>query len=300
MKTIAFVSPFVPAEWITAHGLHPHWLRLSTRDNGPLPSLMRGVCPYAGLLTETVLSWPDDALVLTTTCDQMRHAAALLEMSNRCPVFLLNVPATWQTPAAGRLYRDELYRLGRFLVLLGGKKPDNAKLSQVMLASKRQREAGRRPFTSGGNRSRVPLAILGGPPLETVDRLFSVIERAGGCVVLDGLEGGERTQPRPFDPARVTSDPLAELADAYFNGIPNPFRRPNSPFYEWLGRELTARQVRGIILHRYLWCDLWHAELPCLRERSALPVLEIDVGPDDASIPGRIQGRIEAFLETLR
>ena len=34
MKTIAYSSPFVPAEWIAAHGLRPQRLRL--RPRGPL------------------------------------------------------------------------------------------------------------------------------------------------------------------------------------------------------------------------------------------------------------------------
>ena len=306
MKTIAYVSPMVPAEWIAAHGLRPHCLRLRADGDEPLPAVTRGVCPYAGLLRATVISGlgvsglDAAALVLTTTCDQMRYTAALLEQYDSCPVFLFNVPSTWQTPASGRLYGDELHRLGRFLETLGGKAPHKAELSQAMLAFDRQRNAKLWRFTGGGNRSGVPLAIIGGPLLETDDKLFEIIEHCGGRVALDGTEGGERTEPRPFDPARVALDPLAELADAYFGGIPDPLRRPNSPFYEWLGRKLAARRVRGIIFRRYLWCDLWHAELQRLRQRSALPVLEIDVGPDDTAAPGRVQGRIEAFLETLQ
>ena len=86
------------------------------------------------------------------------------------------------------------------------------------------------------------LAILGGPLLETDCGFFDLIERAGGRVVLDATEGGQRTLPRPFDPARVAAEPLQELADAYFDGIPDAFRRPDTRLYEWLGRELAARQ----------------------------------------------------------
>jgi hypothetical protein len=63
---------------------------------------------------------------------------------------------------------------------------------------------------------------------------------------------------------------------------------------------LAARHVRGIILHRYVWCDLWHAEGQRLKQWSPTPVLELDVGPDDTAAPNRIQGRIEAFLEMLK
>ena len=131
------------------------------------------------------------------------------------------------------------------------------------------------------------------------DGLFALVERAGGRVVLDGTESGMRTMPRRFDMARAAADPLRELADAYF-AIPDVFRRPNTGLYEWLGHELAQRRIRGIILWRYVWCDLWHAELQRVRECSRLPVLEIDVGPDDITAPHRIQGRIEAFVETVK
>jgi benzoyl-CoA reductase/2-hydroxyglutaryl-CoA dehydratase subunit BcrC/BadD/HgdB len=300
MKSIAYVSPFVPAEWIAAHGFRPNPLRLRIADGQSLHVVARGVCPYAGELTSTVVSGLEDAgIVLTTVCDQMRSAAALLENRGGCPVFLLNVPSTWQTVAVRQLYRDELQRLGRFLEQQGGKTPNTDELAQTMLAYDCERNIHRRRLIAADKCDGVPLAILGGPLLETDGMFFDTIKRAGGCVALDATEGGERTVPRPFDPARVASDPFAELADAYFD-IPDPFRRPNTLFYEWLGRELTARRVRGIILRRYLWCDLWHAELQRLKQSSALPVLEIDIGSDDVVAPNRMQGRIEAFLETLR
>jgi benzoyl-CoA reductase/2-hydroxyglutaryl-CoA dehydratase subunit BcrC/BadD/HgdB len=326
MKAVGYSSPFVPAEWIAAHGLLPQRLRLR-----PTEKLTRGVCPYAGALLDAALgpaSHAVSALVLTTACDQMRYAAAMLEQRGTHPIFLLNVPSTWQTPAARRLYSDELRRLGRFLVGLGGNAPSIADLSRIMLDFARtrshslvQNKNSRGPTArgepscwgdsctvapDGGSTTAtptapgIPLAILGGPLLETDGEFFGLVERAGGCIVLDATEGGERTLPRPFDPARVASNPLEELADAYFDGIPDAFRRPNTKLYEWLGRELTARQVRGIILWRYLWCDLWHGESHRLKQWSPTPVLEIDVGPDDLSAPNRVQGRIEAFLEMLK
>jgi benzoyl-CoA reductase/2-hydroxyglutaryl-CoA dehydratase subunit BcrC/BadD/HgdB len=104
--------------------------------------------------------------------------------------------------------------------------------------------------------------------------------------------------PAAFDRERVRADPLGELTRAYFGTIPDVFRRPNDELYRWLGQELAARQVRGILLHRYVWCDIWHAELARLKQWSPVPVLEIDECDDDASL-GRTAGRIEAFLEML-
>ena len=313
MKTIAYSSPFVPAEWIAAHGLQPHRLRLRAIDGRPLPPTARGMCPYAAALVDAAISGAmaaacgiqeyaatECALVLTTTCDQMRYAASLLEHRGSCPMFLLNVPSTWQTAASRGLYRSELERLGRFFVELGGKTTTDSELARTMLASNDRRIANGRQRADAKISSGVPLAILGGPLLAIDDRFFDIVEQAGGCVALDATEDSERTMPRPFDLARTAADPFAELANAYFDGIVDAFRRPNSRLYDWLGRELAAKNVRGIILRRYLWCDLWHAELQRLRQWSKLPVLEIDIGPDATASPNRMQGRIEAFLETLQ
>jgi benzoyl-CoA reductase/2-hydroxyglutaryl-CoA dehydratase subunit BcrC/BadD/HgdB len=299
MTTIAYSSPFVPAEWIAAHGLRPH--RLQPRVVGDAPRA-RGVCPFAAAVAGDMTT--EDPLVLTTVCDQMRYAAALVQRRGNRPVFLLNVPSTWQTPTARRLYRGDLERLGRFLERHGGRRPTDAELVQKMLhrlavaGTAARAKAGpscRRPLNDG----HVPLAVVGGPLLAD-DRFFDIVGHAGGRVALDATEDSVRTSPRPFDPARTRSDPLGELADAYFDGIVDCFRRPNSRLYEWLGCALPAAGVRGIIVRRYVWCDLWHAELQRLREWSKLPVLEIDVGADDTAAPNRMQGRIEAFVETLR
>ena len=105
--------------------------------------------------------------------------------------------------------------------------------------------------------------------------------------------------PRPFDPQRVASQPVAELAEAYFGSIPDVFRRPNDPCYEYLTRELAVRHIRGLVVRRYLWCDLWHAEVARLAARMPVPVLDLDVVHREDGAAERTRGRIEAFLETL-
>jgi benzoyl-CoA reductase/2-hydroxyglutaryl-CoA dehydratase subunit BcrC/BadD/HgdB len=326
MKTIAYSSPFVPAEWIAAHSLRPHWLQIGMASGGSMIAVTRGICPYAGALIDKTLSGIEaDALVLTTTCDQMRYAAAVIESRGSCQIFLMNLPSTWQTPQVRNLYLDELKRLGRFLVQLGGKSPKDADLAETMLVYERARGSliaardglSAREFSEAAAEVRgcvtdiseptngsppangIGLAVLGGPLMEPDYTFFNIIEQAGGRVALDATEGGERTLPRRFDPLKRSSDPLQELSDAYFDGIPDAFRRPDSRLYEWLGQELAARQVRGIIFRRYVWCDLWHAELHRLKKWSPIPVLEIDSGSEDSGVSNRVQGRIEAFLEML-
>jgi benzoyl-CoA reductase/2-hydroxyglutaryl-CoA dehydratase subunit BcrC/BadD/HgdB len=135
--------------------------------------------------------------------------------------------------------------------------------------------------------------------LEKDLKILDLIEQAGGRVVLDATEGGERTLPDVFDRRRLAGDPLGELARAYFGTIPDVFRRPNDSLFDWLDEAVSQRRARGLLFHRYVWCDVWHAELSRVKQRSAVPVLEIDECDDDASL-SRTGGRIEAFLELLR
>jgi hypothetical protein len=245
----------------------------------------------------------------------------------------MNVPSTWQNLAAQNLYVDELKRLGRFLVRLGGKSPTPAGLAEVMLEYDAVRASIRasRAYLSArqyaeaiatlqGHRHKgteaqscfvplslcafvpdlVPLAIIGGPLMWSDFDIYDVVEQCGGQIVLDATETGERGMCGPFDRRRVREDPLAELANAYFGGIRDASRRPNNELYEWLAHELAARAVRGIIFRRYVWCDTWHAELQRMKEWTDLPVLDIDVAGDAETERQRWQNRIRAFLETLK
>ena len=114
----------------------------------------------------------------------------------------------------------------------------------------------------------VPLALVGEHLLEGDHDIFAIVEDAGGRIVLDATEQGERAVPPAFDVARLRCDPLGELVDSYLR-IPDAFRRPNAALYEWLGRAMQTRQVRGIVFRRYVWCDLWHAELERLAAQAS-------------------------------
>jgi benzoyl-CoA reductase/2-hydroxyglutaryl-CoA dehydratase subunit BcrC/BadD/HgdB len=141
VSTVVYSSPFVPAEWIAAHGLRP--LRLRPGAGAASLGPVMGMCPYARAFVGDVASGAaaPAGTVLTTTCDQMRRAAEWLALGGGPPVFLMNVPATWQTPASARLYRDELQRLGRFLVRLGGAAPSREHLADTMEAYDARRTA---------------------------------------------------------------------------------------------------------------------------------------------------------------
>jgi len=325
VTTVVYSSPFVPAEWIAAHGARPKRLRPDAAAAARSAAPVAGMCPYARALAGEAMALRDGQVaVFATTCDQMRRAAEWAALETPAPVFLFNVPATHGTPAAARLYRDELHRLGHFLVRLGAGDPARKKLADVMEsydARRRElrdalgiltpREASEAiaafdrdgsPPTQAAHGSLphgVPVAVVGGPLMRGDARVFDRIEEAGGAVVLDGTESGARTIPAPFDRRRLRDDPVLELVDAYFGGIPDVFRRPDEALVAWLGRELASSGARAVVLWRYVWCDLWAAWVARLKELARLPVLDLDVSGDEGA-DRRTANRIQAFLEVLR
>jgi len=325
MNTLVYVCPFVPAEWVAAHGMRPCRLLLDAAKERSLSGVPSGVCPYAHTFMSRALFEADAAaIVVTTLCDQMRRVAELIARSSELPVFLMNVPSTWQTSTAQQLYIAELKRLGRFMVRLGGKSPSREQLAEVMREydTTRSRIRAARGVLSARHYSEaiatfhrkgsadlappgavptprgVPLALVGGPLMANHFQVFDVIEKAGGHVVLDATETGERTLPTPFDRRQLADDPLMELAIAYFGSIPDAFRRPNSELYRWLKRNVTERDVRGLILRRYVWCDTWHAEVQRMREWANVPLLDLDIGDDDHD--SRTASQIQSFLAMLK
>lgn len=295
-KTIVYTCPYVPAEWIAAHGLRPRRMVPLPKDGATIIPRVEGLCPYARALANDVAASGEAAgIVVTTVCDQMRRVFDLMVRRIDTPAFLLNVPSTWQTVAARRLYLDELKRLGRFLVRLGGREPDKNHLAQVMQDYDNAGEHVTGLLRTDG----IPVAVLGGPLMQRDRVLFTIIEQSGGCIVLDATETGQRGRRSAFDRRALAEGPLMELARAYFE-IPDASRRPNSELYKWLKRELVQAGARGIIFHHYVWCDTWHAELGRLKEWTDLPVLQLDSdGRGDTSI-ARSQNRIRAFLEMLQ
>lgn len=331
MKRIVYTCPYVPAEWIAAHGMAPTRVVPGGGDSALSPAAREGVCPYVrGFVAEVTRDARAGAVVVTTVCDQMRRAFDIVGRTCEVPAFLMNVPNTWQTAAARQLYADELRRLGRFLVRQGGSAPSNDSLAAIMLEydiarksllaerenlparefAERIAEFGQNgPSSSRGSRTErntqyamrnTNLAIIGGPLMKQEFRIFDIIEQSGGRVVLDATETGERGMCAPPDAEGLREDPLGRLADAYFGGIVDASRRPDSELYEWFERELAERDVQGVIFRRYVWCDMWHAQLMRLKDLIDLPVLDIDTAGDFDSEENRTAGRIRAFLEMLQ
>ncbi len=303
MKSAGYISPFVPSEWIAAHGVRPVRVVPEAEDRGS-PAAPEGLCPFAAAVRSFRETAGVDVLILATTCDQMRRLADVMDPGGP-PVFLLDVPATWQRAASHRLYRSELVRLGVWLVEHGAVCPPAGRLVEAMEEAEAARmrglaeaRAGLRR-SAGGGAGGVPLMLLGGPLTRLDERIVARVEAAGGAIVVDGTEQGERTWPRRFDRRRLRREPFEELADAYFGSIPDIFRRPNAPLFDWVRQAVRTHGIRGALTIAHRWCDLWRAEIPRLREAAGVPLLALDPGAPDAAGPS-LATRIEAFLEVVR
>lgn len=311
-------------EWIKAHGLEPRgaWFGRKPDQTAAVPE---GVCAFAQEMASLARAHVEAAVVFTTACDQMRRAADAVAAEASSRQFIFNLPATWQSPAARRLYHAELTRLGKFLEKLGGQSPTTERLVAVIRdyearraalrqfirqhSARRAAEAVRGYFGCGnslgqesserGGAAGVPLAIVGGPLLPSQWPLFDAIESAGGSVVLNATEPGERCLVSPLPNLVSCKCPRATLADHYFDHAVDVFHRPNSRLYEWLSTRLTERRVRGIVLWVHVGCDLWRAEAASFREAFGLPVLVLDAHEVHAG-GLRDTNRLAAFIESLQ
>ena len=322
---VFYSSPWVPVEWIEAHGLQPCGVWFAEDLGGGAVPLSAGVCAFSEAVLRFAETHHDSAMIFTTACDQMRRSFDVFAGSQPARAFLFNLPATWQSPAAGRIFRAEVERLGRFLQAHGGRAPVAEKLAQAVerrsqarkqlleLASRcsarQYAEVIARFHWDGSVRvpdhppspaSRaIPLAIVGGPLTAPQRGLLDLIEAAGTRIVLNATESGERSLLPAFRLENVSDDPIDAVARGYFENIVDVFQRPNTRLYSWLDGRLTARGVRGIVLWVHTGCDLWRAEAQTLRETFRLPVLLLEADEFSGGSP-REANRIQAFVETFK
>ena len=325
---VFYTSPWVPPEFILAHGLEPRGIWSVAECAQPQPTA--GSCAYAQTIVGLAETRGDAAFVFTTHCDQLRRGFDTLSGTAASQGFLFNLPATWQTPAAERLMVAELRRLGSFLLQLGGRAPSPQELAKAIshYDQGRQRllaaapELSARQFYAAVSRfhwdgsvswdealapesNSIPLALVGGPLPHWQSHMLEAIVAAGGRIVLNATEAGERVlggKAAP-DPALATDGTLPDLVESLarscLDRCVDVYQRPNTRLYLWLKDRIIARRPRGILLWHFVGCDLWRAEAQSLRDYFDLPVLLLEAVDSVADTP-RQTGRIQAFLESLR
>lgn len=290
-RTVAYTCLYVPAEWIAAHGLTPCRVTPSAPADHPYPGM--GVCPYAAAVAHA--SAPARAIVYTTACDQMRRMPEMPQPRDEVTPFLMHAPATW-TQSALRYYRTELARLGSFLTSLGGAYQGHDRLRAIMLQYEARRAPLRQSVPAGATGP--ALALVGGPLLRQQHHLIDAIRSTGAHLACDATETGRLAIPPPPDSRLLQADPAQALAAAYF-AIPHPARRPDAPFHTWLSARLQDANVRGLVGVYQPWCDIWHAQMETIRERTGLPMVVVggDTGEPGAAL--RATSRIHALVESI-
>ena len=210
---VFLTSPWIPAEWVRAHGLTSRGIWSADNFQHGAAPLSAGVCAFAEAVIRFSGAQGDSALIFSTACDQMRRGFDAALLHGRRRAFLFNLPATWQPAAAWQIYRSELERLGRFLLSIGGQAPSPEALRQEMLQSGTRRKrllesaptSSPRAFAEAVGRfhwdgtfspppaapvNQIPIAIVGGPFPASHWKLLDEIEAAGGCVVLNATKTG--------------------------------------------------------------------------------------------------------------
>ena len=220
LMQVFYTSPWVPPEWIKAHGLEPRGVWFAG-DSRPLP-LAAGVCAFAQAVVRLAETHTDSALIFSTHCDQLRRGFDVVALAVPGRVFLFNLPATWQTAVAERIFS---LRAGAAGPLSGGdwvaSRPQPEGLVETMaryrLARSRLLEAaahlparqygeadrsislgwlgepGRGDASAPANRCRSACAGRR-PAADLADgTCWTPSKSAGGRVVLNATEAGERS-----------------------------------------------------------------------------------------------------------
>jgi hypothetical protein len=221
---VYYSSPWIPAEWIKAHGFEPRGIWHHNEFGRGVPPLSAGVCAFAEAVLRLAEGHRETPVIFTTACDQMRRGFDAFAAIAGGRGFLFNLPATWQSPAAGRMFRSEVERLARFLEEWGGHAPAGDELAQIVedrrqacqqlleLAprcyARQYAEAIARfhwdgtivmpePLPSPASGT-LPLAIVGGPLTASQWGVLDLFESAGARITLNATETGERSLLPPF------------------------------------------------------------------------------------------------------
>lgn len=286
-QKILFSSQHIPPEWIAAHGCQP--IKLTPSPERIFEEIGEGICPFAELMLRNADNYDCAAVIFTTRCDQMRRIS---ELSSGKKVFLMNIPATWQSKTALNIFIDELQRLSRFLVKIGGSQFSAEKLKSFI-------ENNHRTIIPHSINNRKKIALMGGPENQSDSEFEKMIEKHGGYIAFNACEQGEIANP-VINLNKALQNPAKELANAYFVNMPDIAKRPNTQFYSAVSKVISERKINALIVRTYPWCDIWHAEIPRIKEYFKLPLLNYTVDVNTLTEnDSRLKTRLKAFFEML-
>jgi len=337
MKKILYTSPHIPVEWIEACGIQPVRIMPHGGTEGNVLPSIEGSCGYMRGFFNDAANIDSDGLIASAVCDQMRRGFDLASESLNRPLFLFNVPVVANSVSSLKLYKLELNRLQKFCESMGGTFDHDRLIERIdhhaKCRSTLESLIGAVPYadfrtvqrfyfennelpeniidrslslskagntnasTGSATSTKVNIAIVGGPLTGSGIELASLLESHGCRIVIDGTESGTRAVPAPIDRRLLTEDPLEAVAESWLYGIKSIYQRPNAGIFSWLEKAIKSNDIQGIMLVRWVWCDLWHGETRRIAEWSNKHSVEIDLHGSDSFERNRT--RVEAFAESL-
>lgn len=294
-------------------------------------------CWVAGSALDQALAGELDdlaAMVLAQTCDTLQGLADLWRRNVRAiPLVHFGMPQRLDSPAARAYLLAELRDLrGRLEALTGQTISDDVLRESLALANRTRalvrglyaRAAGsvpaalyslvravfREPKELYNRDVESRVGELGGEPGVSNPRLlvvgpalgdpvlFDVISQAGGRVVGDLLDLGERAFAVD---AAEEGDPLEAVAERLLALLPTPtkihLQRPRADHLLSLVRE---RGAQGVVFARQKFCEPHGfdvAQMARALDRASVPHLLVEL--EQASQAGQLHTRVEAFVEMI-
>ncbi len=318
-KVIGYLCAFTPVEIITAAGLIP--FRIKGDVNEPITradtQMETIICPVVRSAFDVTLKGGYDfldGLIFPHACDSISRTYDIWKYSLDIPYsHLVNLPHSIDDSSL-EFYKNELNTFRKSLGNYAGKEITNVDLAQAVELHNRIRKSIKElyelrksdpPLLTGGEMTKILVAVMGIPPEESVElltvvikeiksrkdtpvkqphrimvvgaevddtALIDVIEDSGAIVVVDDLCPGTREY---FPMVKDTTDPMDGIAERYLRGIKcaRTYREMKGTYDESLDdrfghitRTVKEYGVDGVILYIYMYCDPYGFEVPAMKD----------------------------------
>ncbi len=323
-KYIGYTSSYVPVELLSATGAKPYRLLHGTLALSKAAEEFCRIdaCPLIRSSIGYLIEHEKDfvAVVGATTCDMSRRMYEIIKMATKIPVYLMNSPRTDYR----ELYYDEIdwlvselenlskRKFTSDLLLLEIEKWSNARIRYQTLEQKRSQIPSCMKTTdfhrimsnySQGNielevpyeneRSTKPRVFLMGSPIPyEASRFLELIENE--LRIVGDFNSGIA---RPLN-IKIQEHNLVGIKAAYYDQPQSILKRPNKPYFEWVGSHIKQLACAGIVYFTLDYCDSYEFELRQIEKIFRLPVLWLR---SDLSFQNlnQLRTRIQAFKEVL-
>jgi hypothetical protein len=282
-RRVLYSSPFIPAEWIAAHGFVPSRYQPETGEAKPgLPSAM-GVCPYAQSFLGAAAQHDFATVVFTTSCDQMRRAADCLVSRVGGEPFVFNVPATWQSTTAREMLIAEMLAIHYC--------SDRAETLAVLEGLTAEAEI--RAARCAGVLAPEAIRVFWVNPVADL-RVMNLLEECGGRITGTDYMFRHALNEIPEDQPPLEALAQMALADPMVGSAQDRAGQVIS--------DLQRCRAQAVVVSRIPGASHCAREGEIIRDRVqnelGLPTLELEVPPLADALRPALRSRLQALVET--